>query len=278
MGAGIAQLLLVTGVDVTICEVNHEAAQSARDRVDDGLRKAATRLDAVSGSAVGRLTAACGFDGVGPVDLVVEAVPEIVPLKQDVLCRAQTAFPDALLATNTSSLSINELAQALAVPSALVGMHFFNPVPNSSLIEVVVGATTGSGVVERARAWADRMGKQSIEVQDSPGFATSRLGLAIGLEAMRMLEDGVASAADIDLAMVLGYKYPIGPLELTDRVGLDVRLAIARHLESELGPRFAPPQVLIDLVANGYLGRKTGQGFYGWQSGRRSTGESSPPA
>jgi 3-hydroxybutyryl-CoA dehydrogenase len=224
------------------------------------------------------LTAACGFDAVGPVDLVVEAVPEIISLKQDVLRRAQTAFPEALLATNTSSLSINELAHALAVPSALVGMHFFNPVPSSSLIEIVVGATTDPSVVERARTWADQMGKQSIEVRDSPGFATSRLGLAIGLEAMRMLEDGVASAADIDLAMVLGYKYPLGPLELTDRVGLDVRLAIARHLESELGPRFAPPQVLVDLVASGHLGRKTGQGFYGWQGGRRGTGPSSPPA
>lgn len=275
MGAGIAQLLLATGVDVTICEVTTEAADAARGRVEDGLQKAATRSDAASAGAIGRLTAACGFDSVGPVDLVVEAVPEIVALKQDILHRAQAAFPDALLATNTSSLSIDELARALSVPSALVGMHFFNPVPSSSLIEIVVGAMTDFGVVQRARTWADQMGKQSIEVRDSPGFATSRLGLAIGLEAMRMLEEGVASAADIDLAMVLGYKYPIGPLELTDRVGLDVRLAIARHLETELGPRFAPPQVLIDLVHAGHLGRKTGQGFYSWQGGRRSTGPSS---
>lgn len=278
MGAGIAQLLLSTGVNVTICEVTPEAAMAAHGRVEEGLRKAASRSDAVSACTAGQLTAACDFEGVGPVDLVVEAVPEIIGLKQEILHRAQTAFPDALLATNTSSLSIDELACALAVPSALIGMHFFNPVPSSSLIEIVVGVLTDAGVVERARTWADQMGKQSIEVRDSPGFATSRLGLAIGLEAMRMLEEGVASAADIDRAMVLGYKYPIGPLELTDRVGLDVRLAIAQHLESELGPRFAPPQVLIDLVANGQLGRKTGQGFYSWQGGRRSTDPSSVPA
>jgi 3-hydroxybutyryl-CoA dehydrogenase len=270
MGAGIAQLLLETGVDVTLSEVTSEAAEAARKRVDEGLRKSVARSDTLSTGRVGRLTATCGFDGAGPADLIVEAVPEIVALKQAVLRRAQTAYPEALLATNTSSLSIDELARGLAEPGALVGMHFFNPVPRSSLIEIVVGAATDPGVVERARTWAEHMGKQSIEVQDSPGFATSRLGLAIGLEAIRMLQDGVASAVDIDRAMVLGYKYPIGPLELTDRVGLDVRLAIARHLETELGPRFAPPQLLIDLVGDGHLGRKTGQGFYRWQEGRRS--------
>jgi 3-hydroxybutyryl-CoA dehydrogenase len=269
MGAGIAQLLLETGIDVTVCEVTSEAAEAARNRVDEGLRKAVSRSGTLSSGSVGRLTATCGFDSADRVDLVVEAVPEVVSLKQAVLRRAQSAFPGALLATNTSSLSIDELARELAEPSALVGMHFFNPVPSSSLIEIVVGTATDPGVVERARVWTEQMGKQSIEVRDSPGFATSRLGLAIGLEAMRMLQDGVASAADIDRAMVLGYKYPIGPLELTDRVGLDVRLAIARHLESELGPRFAPPQVLIDLVSDGCLGRKTGQGFYRWQAGRR---------
>jgi len=271
MGAGIAQLLVETGVDVTVCEVTTEAAEAARNRVDEGLRRSAARSGAASTKTVGRLSATCGLDDVGPVDLVVEAVPEIVSLKRDVLRRALIAFPEALLATNTSSLSIDVLARALAEPSALVGMHFFNPVPSSSLIEIVVGGATDPGVVERARTWADHMGKESIEVRDSPGFATSRLGLAIGLEAMRMLQDGVASAADIDRAMVLGYKYPIGPLELTDRVGLDVRLAIARHLESELGPRFAPPELLVDLVGDGHLGRKTGQGFYRWQEGRRVT-------
>jgi 3-hydroxybutyryl-CoA dehydrogenase len=269
MGAGIAQLLLETGIDVTVCEATSEAAEAARNRVDEGLRKAVSRPGTLPKRSVGRLSATCGFDGTGPVDLVVEAVPEVVSVKQAVLRRAQSAFPGALLATNTSSLSIDELARELAEPSALVGMHFFNPVPSSSLIEIVIGTATDPSVVERARMWAEQMGKQAIEVRDSPGFATSRLGLAIGLEAMRMLQEGVASAADIDRAMVLGYKYPIGPLELTDRVGLDVRLAIARHLESELGPRFAPPQVLIDLVGHGHLGRKTGQGFYRWEGRRR---------
>lgn len=269
MGAGIAQLLLQTGVDVTVCEVTSEAAEAARNRVSEGLRRFAARAGASTGS-VGRLTAACDFEGIGQVDLVVEAVPEVVSLKQAVLRRAQIAFPEALLATNTSSLSIDELAGGLPHPRGLVGMHFFNPVPTSSLIEIVVGAATDAGEIERARIWAARMGKESIEVRDSPGFATSRLGVATGLEAIRMLQDEVASAADIDRAMVLGYKYPVGPLELTDRVGLDVRLAIAQHLESELGPRFAPPQLLIDLVSSGRLGRKTGQGFYSWSEGRRA--------
>jgi len=271
MGAGIAHLLLETGVDVTVSEVTSEAAEAARNRVDEGLRRSAARSGASSTGSVGRLTATCNFEGVGHIDLVVEAVPEMVALKQDVLRRAEIAFPTALLTTNTSSLSIDELARGLADPSALVGMHFFNPVPSSSLIEIVVGAATDPGVVEQARMWAEHIGKESIEVRDSPGFATSRLGLAIGLEAIRMLQDGVASAADIDRAMVLGYKYPIGPLELTDRVGLDVRLAIARHLETELGPRYAPPQLLIDLVGDGHLGRKTGRGFYCWREGRRVT-------
>jgi 3-hydroxybutyryl-CoA dehydrogenase len=269
MGAGICQLLLQTGVDVTICEVTDEAAEVARGRIDQGMRKFAERSGAESTGLVGRLTTACDLTLTGRADLVVEAVPEVLPLKQAVLRRAQDAHPDALLATNTSSLSIDELASGLAEPAALVGMHFFNPVPSSSLIEIVVGTATAPDVVEGARVWADHMGKQAIVVRDSPGFATSRLGLAIGLEAMRMLQDGVASAADIDLAMVLGYRFPIGPLELTDRVGLDVRLDIARHLESELGPRFAPPQVLVDLVGAGDVGRKAGKGFYHWREGRR---------
>jgi 3-hydroxybutyryl-CoA dehydrogenase len=143
-------------------------------------------------------------------------------------------------------------------------------VPASRLIEIVVGTQTRQDVVEAAREWVARMGKQSIEVRDSPGFATSRLGLALGLEAIRMVETGVASADDVDRGMALGYRHPIGPLELTDRVGLDVRLAIAQHLESELGPRFAPPALLRELVSAGHLGRKSGRGFFHWdEDGRR---------
>lgn len=274
MGAGITQVLLEHQVRVVLSEATDELAAKARTRVDDGVRRAAARAggdgQAAAARALELLTVVTGLvEGESPADIVIEAVPESVPLKRDLLRRAQTAFPGALLATNTSSLSIDVLAGALGHPEALVGMHFFNPVPSSTLIEIVAGARTNPDTVKAAREWAARMGKESIEVRDSPGFATSRLGLAIGLEAIRMLESGVASAADIDRGMVLGYKYPIGPLELTDRIGLDVRLAIAEHLETELGPRFAPPRLLLDRVAAGHLGRKTGRGFYRWKDGRR---------
>jgi 3-hydroxybutyryl-CoA dehydrogenase len=194
----------------------------------------------------------------------VEAVPELLDVKQGVLARIADVAPDAAIGSNTSSLSIDTLAEALPDPGRLVGLHFFNPVPVSDLVEVVVGARTAPVLVERAQQWVAALGKTAITVTDSPGFASSRLGVAIALEAMRMLEEGVASAADIDAAMTLGYRHPVGPLRTTDIVGLDVRLAIAEHLERELGPRFTPPDVLREKVAAGHLGRKTGQGFYSW--------------
>jgi 3-hydroxybutyryl-CoA dehydrogenase len=169
-----------------------------------------------------------------------------------------------VLATNTSSLSIDSIAEGLSRPERLIGLHFFNPVPVSDLVEVVVGRRTDPGLVEKARAWVAALGKTAITVQDAPGFASSRLGVAIALEAMRMVQEGVASAEDIDTAMTLGYRHPVGPLRTTDIVGLDVRLAIAEHLARELGPRFDPPQLLRDKVAAGELGRKTGRGFYDW--------------
>nr|BFF17710.1 hypothetical protein GCM10025730_12310 [Promicromonospora thailandica] len=196
--------------------------------------------------------------------LVVEAVPELVELKHDVLRRTAAVAPAAVIGSNTSSLSIDTLADALPDPARLVGLHFFNPVPVSALVEVVVGPRTASALVDDARRWVAGLGRTAITVRDSPGFASSRLGVALALEAMRMLEEGVASAEDIDTAMTLGYRHPTGPLRTTDVVGLDVRLHIAEHLERELGPRFAPPRVLRDKVAAGELGRKTGQGFYTW--------------
>jgi 3-hydroxybutyryl-CoA dehydrogenase len=273
MGLGIAQVLVGAAVDVVVIEASPEAAVSAQKRMETAVKKAISsgHAEAQSIDALQHLETRSDLLIDQPVDLVIEAVPEDVKLKQSVLGQAQSAFPDAMLATNTSSLSIDEIAANLDDPSALVGLHFFNPVPASRLIEIVVGARTRSDVVEHARNWANRMDKVSIEVRDSPGFATSRLGLALGLEAIRMVESGVASAADIDRGMVLGYKHPIGPLELTDRVGLDVRLAISQHLEAELGQRFTPPQLLIDLVAAGHLGRKSGQGFFQWSpEGRRN--------
>ena len=197
--------------------------------------------------------------------VVVEAIPEIPDAKRDLLAAAEKVVPPtALLASNTSSLSITDLAGALERPERFLGMHFFNPVPLSALVELVVGEGTAPGAVDDARQWVARLGKESIEVRDAPGFATSRLGVALGLEAIRMVEEGVATPADIDKGMMLGYRHPMGPLRLTDLVGLDVRLAIAEHLAATLGPRFEPPALLRDKVANGELGKKSGRGFYDW--------------
>ncbi len=260
MGAGIAHAFAVAGAAVTVVESDEQAAVTARDRIAASLAKAgALGIDA-AGSAVvvtdpGAL-AACR--------LVVEAVPELVDLKHQVLATIAGAAPHAAIGSNTSSLSIDSLADALPDPSRLIGLHFFNPVPVSDLVEIVVGARTAPALVDDAQRWVAALGKTAITVTDSPGFASSRLGVAIALEAMRMLDEGVASAEDIDIAMTLGYRHPVGPLRTTDIVGLDVRLAIAEHLERELGPRFAPPQVLRDKVAAGELGRKSGRGFYSW--------------
>jgi len=260
MGAGIAHAFLVAGADVVVVETGDASAGAARERVAASLARAAEK----GIEAKGRLEVVTDAATLAGTGLVVEAVPELPELKADVLTTIARVAPAADIATNTSSLSIDGLAAVLDEPGRLVGLHFFNPVPASDLIEVVVGARTDPALVGRAQGWVADLGKTAITVTDSPGFASSRLGVAIALEAMRMLEEGVASAEDIDTAMVLGYRHPVGPLRTTDLVGLDVRLAIAEHLERELGPRFAPPQVLRDKVAAGELGRKTGTGFYSW--------------
>ncbi|KAA1426074.1 3-hydroxyacyl-CoA dehydrogenase family protein [Nocardioides antri] len=260
MGAGIAHAFAVAGASVTVVESDEEAAVAARDRVAKSLGRAVEKGVAV----VGSVEVVTDPDRLRPTGLVVEAVPELVDLKREVLARIAAVAPEAVVGTNTSSLSIDQLADALPDPSRLVGLHFFNPVPVSDLVEVVVGRRTSPALVADAQAWVAALGKTAITVRDSPGFASSRLGVAIALEAVRMLEEGVASAADIDTAMTLGYRHPVGPLRTTDIVGLDVRLSIAEHLERELGPRFAPPALLREKVAAGELGRKTGQGFYSW--------------
>lgn len=199
--------------------------------------------------------------------LVIEAVPESRALKAVALARVnEVVARTAVIATNTSSISIDDLAGAIDNPQRFVGMHFFNPVPSSSLVEIVRGAHTAPDVIARAQTWVDDLGKTAITVANAPGFASSRLGVALALEAMRMLEEGVASAADIDTAMQLGYRHPTGPLRTTDIVGLDVRLDIAEELHRAYGERFAPPEILRRLVAEGHLGRKTGRGFYEWST------------
>lgn len=269
MGGGIAHAFALAGAAVTVIESDATSAQTARERIEASLAKAAAKAAGDAGGATGArptgtFEVVTDAGALADCALVVEAVPELVDVKHAVLRRIAAVAPGAMIGSNTSSLSIDVLAEALPDPSRLVGLHFFNPVPVSALVEVVVGRRSAPGLVESARGWVAGLGKTAITVRDSPGFASSRLGVAIALEAMRMLEEGVADAADIDTAMTLGYRHPVGPLRTTDIVGLDVRLNIAEHLERELGPRFAPPQVLRDKVAAGELGRKTGKGFYVW--------------
>jgi 3-hydroxybutyryl-CoA dehydrogenase len=268
MGSGIAQVFATVGADVTVVESDTIAAKAALTRVETGLRRAAERgkLDGTPTQALSRIDFVTEIPSLPKnADLVVEAVPEAPELKVRVLTAVELAVAtDTVVATNTSSLSIGELGAVLVHPGRFLGMHFFNPVPLSALVELVVGEGTAPAAVDDARRWEARLGKESIEVRDSPGFATSRLGVALGLEAIRMLEEGVATAADIDAGMVLGYRHPMGPLRLTDLVGLDVRLAIAEHLCATLGPRFEPPALLREKVAAGELGQKSGRGFYDW--------------
>ena len=266
MGAGIAQVFAALGSSVVIAEAADQ--QAALGRVETGLARAHERgkLSEDPAAILARVSTVAGpADLAADLDLVVEAVPEIPSLKVEVLALVdKIAGPDTVIASNTSSISIAELGAALSDPSRFIGMHFFNPVPASTLVEIVRAPATSLDVVQRVQQWVSLLGKTEVLVKDSPGFATSRLGVCLGLEAIRMLEEGVADAESIDRAMELGYKHPMGPLRSTDLVGLDVRLAIAEHLASTLGDRFTPPQLLRDMVARGDIGRKSGRGFHDW--------------
>ncbi|MEC3853692.1 3-hydroxyacyl-CoA dehydrogenase family protein [Paenarthrobacter ureafaciens] len=267
MGAGIAHAFLIKGATVTVVERDSDAARAANERLAASV-DASFKRGAISGdrqAVLNRLNTTTDHSYFASCGLVIEAVPEDVGLKTSALIEVERHLSSgAFLATNTSSLSVSGLAKSLTRPESFLGLHFFNPVPASTLIEVVVGDKTEAGTVDAARAWVAGLDKTAVVVKDAPGFASSRLGVAIALEAMRMVEEGVASAEDIDNAMVLGYKHPVGPLRTTDIVGLDVRLGIAEYLESTLGPRFAPPNILREKVAAGALGRKAGKGFYEW--------------
>jgi 3-hydroxybutyryl-CoA dehydrogenase len=272
MGVGIAYVAATAGFQTDLVEIDPEQRALAADMLAKRWANAVERgkLDeAAAAAARTRITALGSLDAVGDgPDVLVEAVPELVALKRQVLAAAEAKGP-ALLASNTSSIPIRELAGVLVAPERFVGLHFFNPVWAMTLLEVVVGPATAPATTAAAVALAERLGKEPIVVRDTPGFATSRLGLVLGLEAIRMVEEGVASAADIDKGMALGYRHPMGPLELTDHVGLDVRLEIARGLQEAYGDRFAPPELLRQMVAEGKLGRKSGQGFYRWVDGKR---------
>jgi len=272
MGRGIAQTAAGAGYRVTIVDAVPGAAEAAIASIGAMLGKLVEK-GKMSGddraAALSRLkTAPSLADGVIDADVAIEAVPESLELKTKIFRELdERAKTSAVLASNTSSLPIGEIAKATTRPERVVGLHFFNPVPLMPLLEIVRAEKTSEVTMVAALALAARLGKDPIVVRDSPGFATSRLGVLLGLEAIRMLESGVASAEDIDKAMTLGYKHPMGPLRLTDLVGLDVRLAIAEHLHRELASEaFRPPELLRRMVAEGRLGKKSGRGFYCWDA------------
>jgi len=271
MGHGIAQVAAASGYPVILRDVDKETLARGIQNVERNL---------VKGIQLGKLTEAerdqtlqhirgtTRLEDVSGADLIIEAAPERLELKQQILQQLES-FSDQpfVFASNTSSLSITSIAGSSVRPENVIGMHFFNPVHVMRLIEIVVGKATSEETVRAVSEVGRRMRKETILVKDVPGFASSRLGVALGLEAMRMLEQGVASAKDIDTAMELGYNHPMGPLKLTDLVGLDVRLSIAEYLHRELGSEtFRPPEVLRRLVSEGKLGKKTGEGFYSWNN------------
>ena len=273
MGAGIAQICAQAGWNTSLYDAFPDGLQRGMERIDAFWDKGITRgktsleqkvewqknLHAVSDMA----------QAVGNADLVIEAVPELPELKQKVFEEIDKYAPShAVLGTNTSSLSIADIANATTRPEQVIGMHFFNPVPIMKLLELVRHDSTSEATIDLAQSAGEAMGKTTILVKDIPGFATSRLGVVLGNEAIRMLADGVASAKDIDTAMVLGYKHPMGPLALTDLVGLDVRRDILRNLQASFDDDAYAPHPLLDrLVEQGRLGKKSGKGIYDWSKG-----------
>jgi 3-hydroxybutyryl-CoA dehydrogenase len=272
MGHGIAHVSAVAGHDVRLRDVEEELVEagieSIAENLDGGVeREKLTRADA--DAALDRIEGTTALDyAVADADLVIEAVPEEMDLKRETFESVEDAAPDdAVIATNTSSLSVTEIASAINDSGRAIGLHFFNPPRIMDLVEIVVAEQTAERTLEFARTFVEGIDKTPIEVRDSAGFATSRLGAALGAEAMRMLEAGVAHPRDLDRAMKLGYNHPMGPIELGDHVGLDVRLHILEYLREELGERFRPPQILRRKVRAGKLGKKTGEGFYVWEDG-----------
>lgn len=269
MGHGIAQVAAAAGYAVVLRDISRECLANGIRAIERNLESGIRRgklTEADRDETLQRLRGTVHLEETREADLFIEAAPEVMALKQGLIREVEaSAAGDFVFATNTSSLSITALAGASRQPERVIGMHFFNPVHIMRLVEIVVGERTGERAASTAREVGRRMKKEPITVRDVPGFASSRLGVALGLEAMRMLEQGVASAADIDMAMELGYNHPMGPLRLTDLVGLDVRLHIAEYLHQALGVEsFRPPEILRRMVSEGKLGKKSGEGFYRW--------------
>lgn len=270
MGHGIAQVAAMAGHETVLCDVDAGQLERGLARIEATLDKGVRLGKVEEESRDGALARLRGTGVLGEAaegaGLVIEAVPEVMALKKRVFAEVEAVVGTrAILATNTSSLSVTEMGAGLERPGRFVGLHFFNPVHIMALVEIVRGRHTDIRTLDGSLKFVRDLGKEPIRVNDSPGFASSRLGIVLGLEAIRMVEAGVASPEDIDKAMVLGYRHPMGPLRLTDLVGLDVRLGIARYLHESLGSEaFRPPALLERMVAEGRLGKKSGQGFYKW--------------
>jgi len=272
MGQGIAQVTASTGHPTRLYDADASRSEAALAAIASQLEKlvAKGKIDSdVSTKAIACLELVTSVEAAAQkADIVIEAIPEDMTLKVTLFREVLEHAPArTMIASNTSSLSITELGKRIGAPDRTVGLHFFNPPPVMELLEIVRGLETSPATVEKAERFAVALGKTSIVVRDTAGFASSRLGVILGAEAMRMLETGVASARDIDRAMELGYRHPMGPLKLTDLVGLDVRLAILEHLQREIGEQFRPPGLLRMMVRAGKLGKKTGEGFYVWKDG-----------
>jgi 3-hydroxybutyryl-CoA dehydrogenase len=272
MGQGIAQVTAAAGLSTRVFDSVPGRAEAAIAQIAAQLAKLVAKgkiTEDARASTLGALSPAGDVKAAcAGCDLVIEAVPEDMALKVGLFREAASAAaPNALLASNTSSLSITELGARIGAAERTIGLHFFNPPPVMELLEIVRGLGTSDDTLDRAIAFARAVKKSPIVVKDSPGFASSRLGVILGAEAIRMLESGVASVEDIDRAMELGYRHPMGPLKLTDLVGLDVRLAILDHLHKEVGEQFRAPSLLRTMVRAGKLGKKTGEGFYRWEGG-----------
>ncbi len=272
MGHGIAQVSAMAGHDVRLRDIKEELVADGLAAIESNLDAGIERDKVTQSEAEATLEGLSGTtsleEAVTGTDIVIEAVPEEMSIKHDTVTEVESHVnPDTLIASNTSSLSLTEIASALDRPGRAIGLHFFNPVHIMNLVEIVTAEQSSDETVERAHEFVEGIKKTPVEVTDSPGFASSRLGVSLGVEAMRMVEEGVASPEDIDTAMELGYNHPMGPIELGDVVGLDVRLDILEYLREELGERFKPPQVLKRKVRAGKLGKKSGEGFYVWEDG-----------